>query len=101
MLPSLAVSEHWQWTGIAGHKMTNKSHPQKTCPMCRAAYEQETRTTILGLDRVSKMAPNGKQILKDVRLGMYRGAKIGESLSLQPSTLIYGNHALVTSMSCA
>ena len=43
----------------------------------RAAYEQETRTTILGLDRVSKVAPNGKEILKDVRIAMYKGAKIG------------------------
>ena len=43
----------------------------------RAAYEQETRTTILGLDRVSKVAPNGKEILKDVRFAMYKGAKIG------------------------
>ncbi|CAL5227645.1 g10651 [Coccomyxa viridis] len=42
-----------------------------------AAYEQETRTTILGLDRVSKVAPNGKEILKDVRIAMYKGAKIG------------------------
>ena len=44
---------------------------------CRAAYEQETRTTILALDKVSKVAPNGKQVLKDVGLGMYKGAKIG------------------------
>ncbi|CAK0752347.1 hypothetical protein CVIRNUC_002139 [Coccomyxa viridis] len=42
-----------------------------------AAYEQETRTTILALDKVSKVAPNGKQVLKDVGLGMYKGAKIG------------------------
>ena len=48
-----------------------------SCAMCRAAYEQETRTTILGLDRVSKVAPNGKEILKDVRIAMYKGAKIG------------------------
>lgn len=47
------------------------------CALCRAAYEQETRTTILGLDRVSKVAPNGKEILKDVRIAMYKGAKIG------------------------
>mmetsp|Transcript_6359 Transcript_6359/g.17783 ORF Transcript_6359/g.17783 Transcript_6359/m.17783 type:complete len:652 (+) Transcript_6359:178-2133(+) len=42
-----------------------------------AAYEQETRKIILSLDRVSKVAPNGKQILKNVGLGMYLGAKIG------------------------
>ena len=48
-----------------------------SCALCRAAYEQETRTTILGLDRVSKVAPNGKEILKDVRISMYKGAKIG------------------------
>jgi prefoldin subunit 5 len=43
----------------------------------RAAYKEETRTTILTLDRVSKRAPNGKQILKDIGLGIYLGAKIG------------------------
>lgn len=42
-----------------------------------SAYSQETRKIILSLDRVSKVAPNGKQILKNVGLGMYLGAKIG------------------------
>ena len=42
-----------------------------------AAYATETRSIILSLDRVSKTAPNGKQILKNVGLGMYLGAKIG------------------------
>ncbi len=31
----------------------------------------------MSLDRVSKIAPNGKQILDRVGLGMYLGAKIG------------------------
>ena len=44
---------------------------------CRSAYATETRSIILSLDRVSKVAPNGKQILKNVGLGMYLGAKIG------------------------
>lgn len=43
----------------------------------RSAYSQETRKIILSLSRVSKVAPNGKQILKNVGLGMYLGAKIG------------------------
>ena len=43
----------------------------------RSAYASETRSIILSLDRVSKTAPNGKQILKNVGLGMYLGAKIG------------------------
>ncbi|CAG9467483.1 unnamed protein product [Pedinophyceae sp. YPF-701] len=29
------------------------------------------------MDKITKVAPNGKQILKDVTLGMYLGAKIG------------------------
>ena len=33
---------------------------------------------ILTMDRVSKTVPSGKQILKDIGLGMYKGAKIGE-----------------------
>jgi len=44
---------------------------------CRSAYQTETRSTILTLDKVCKTAPNGKELLKNVSLGMYRGAKIG------------------------
>lgn len=44
---------------------------------CRGAYSQETREIILSLDRATKTAPNGKQILKNVGVGMYLGAKIG------------------------
>jgi len=32
---------------------------------------------ILSLDRANKTAPNGKQILKNVGVAMYLGAKIG------------------------
>jgi len=42
-----------------------------------SAYTQETRRTILTMHKVSKRAPNGKEILKNVSLGMYLGAKIG------------------------
>ncbi|DBA71404.1 TPA: hypothetical protein ACH3X2_011207 [Trebouxia sp. C0005] len=41
------------------------------------AYTQETRDVILSLDRATKTAPNGKQILKNVGVAMYLGAKIG------------------------
>lgn len=44
---------------------------------CRGAYTQETRDVILSLDRATKTAPNGKQILKNVGVAMYLGAKIG------------------------
>ncbi len=47
------------------------------CRCRRAAYKEETRSIILSLDKVSKTAPNGKQILNKVGLGMYLGAKIG------------------------
>jgi len=42
-----------------------------------AAYSQETRKIILSLDRVSKVTPQGKELLKNINLGMYLGAKIG------------------------
>lgn len=42
-----------------------------------SAYAQETRKTILSLSGVGKTLPSGKQILKDINLGMYLGAKIG------------------------
>lgn len=61
---------------------------------CRAAYKEETRTTILQLDRVSKMAPNGKQVLKDIGLGMYKGAKIGEPLKALTPIIRTGSTSL-------
>ena len=48
------------------------------CAGHRSAYKEETRTTILALDRVSKTASSGKQILSNIGIGMYKGAKIGE-----------------------
>ena len=42
-----------------------------------AAYEQETRKTIIGFQGVSKTASNGTPIIKDISLSMYLGAKIG------------------------
>ena len=42
-----------------------------------AAYEQETRKTIVGFQRVSKTASDGTPIIKDISLSMYLGAKIG------------------------
>lgn len=42
-----------------------------------SAYTQETRKIILGLEKVRKVTPTGKEILKNINLGMYLGAKIG------------------------
>ena len=42
-----------------------------------AAYAQETRKTILTMNRLNKVTPNGKVLLKSVSLGIYLGAKIG------------------------
>ena len=53
------------------------AHQSHNVLRCSAAYKEETRKMILTLNHVSKTAPNGKQILKDVGLGMYLGAKIG------------------------
>lgn len=41
------------------------------------AYTQETRKIILSLQKIRKVTPNGKEILKNINLGMYLGAKIG------------------------
>jgi len=43
----------------------------------REAYGQETRKVILSLEKIRKVAPNGKELLKNINLGMYLGAKIG------------------------
>ena len=91
----LSLAHHVAQTGLSASSMGSSSRypcdaPAESCASlqeqracsssawCRAAYEQETRTTILALDKVSKVAPNGKQVLKDVGLGMYKGAKIGK-----------------------
>lgn len=42
-----------------------------------SSYSQETRRIILSLQRIRKVAPNGKEVLNNVSLGMYLGAKIG------------------------
>ena len=55
------------------------------CMGDRAAYEQETRSVILSASRLTKMAPNGKQVLKDVSVAMYKGAKIGAPFPLTPA----------------
>lgn len=41
------------------------------------AYTQETRKIILSLDKIRKVTPTGKELLKNINLGMYLGAKIG------------------------
>eukprot|EP00897_Mesotaenium_endlicherianum_P006106 jgi/Mesen1/5523/ME000279S04727 len=41
------------------------------------AYQNETRKIILSVRNLQKVAPNGKQILKGINVGMYLGAKIG------------------------
>ena len=69
MLASKGAKQH-PWRIHTAHQS-----PNVIC--CSAAYKEETRKMILTLNHVSKTAPNGKQILKDVGLGMYLGAKIG------------------------
>lgn len=41
------------------------------------AYQNETRKVILSVNKLQKVAPSGKEILKNISLGMYLGAKIG------------------------
>jgi ATPase subunit of ABC transporter with duplicated ATPase domains len=42
-----------------------------------SSYSQETRKIILGLEKIRKVSPSGKEILNNINLGMYLGAKIG------------------------
>lgn len=66
--------------GKSAGKPPSNSHPNyKSAGDVRegSAYAEETRDVILSLDRATKIAPNGKQILKNVGLAMYLGAKIG------------------------
>ena len=48
---------------------------------CRTAYEQETRKIILSLENVTKVAPNGKQILNKVGLGELRSCQVRSGCS--------------------
>lgn len=57
--------------GTAGTRSSTKEVRQG------ASYSQETRKIILSLERIRKVAPNGKEVLNNVSLGMYLGAKIG------------------------
>ena len=45
---------------------------KEVVPLCRTAYEQETRKIILSLEDVTKITPNGNQILNKVSLGAVR-----------------------------
>ncbi|XP_024526684.1 uncharacterized protein LOC9652383 [Selaginella moellendorffii] len=51
-----------------------KSSPQSPSS---SAYAKETRRVVFSLQNVGKVTPMGKQILKNINLGMYMGAKIG------------------------
>jgi energy-dependent translational throttle protein EttA len=42
-----------------------------------SAYQTETRKIILSLSKVRKVTPQGKELIKNINLGMYLGAKIG------------------------
>lgn len=42
-----------------------------------SAYKEETRKIILSLEKIRKVTPTGKEILKNINIGMYLGAKIG------------------------
>ncbi|GAQ85327.1 hypothetical protein KFL_002290170 [Klebsormidium nitens] len=42
-----------------------------------SAYQNETRKIILSVRNLRKVTPQGKELLKNINLGMYLGAKIG------------------------
>ena len=56
--------------GNQGHKSPGKVNEG-------SAYQTETRKIILSLGKVRKVTPNGKELIKNINLGMYLGAKIG------------------------
>ena len=56
--------------GNQGHKSPGKVKEG-------SAYQTETRKIILSLGKVRKLTPNGKELIKNINLGMYLGAKIG------------------------
>ena len=57
-------------SGNQGHKSPGKVKEG-------SAYQTETRKIILSLGKVRKVTPNGVQLIKNINLGMYLGAKIG------------------------
>ena len=56
--------------GNQGHKSPGKVKEG-------SAYQTETRKIILSLSKVRKVTPTGKELIKNINLGMYLGAKIG------------------------
>lgn len=42
-----------------------------------SAYQTETRKIILSMNKVRKVTPTGKELIRNINLGMYLGAKIG------------------------
>jgi sulfate-transporting ATPase len=42
-----------------------------------SAYANETRRIILSVQKLRKVTPTGKELLKNINIGMYLGAKIG------------------------
>lgn len=61
-----------QCTGNAAVRWPQQGDVLMHLRHCRTAYEQETRKIILSLEDVTKVAPNGKQILNKVGLGKLR-----------------------------
>ena len=56
--------------GNQGHKSPGKVKEG-------SAFQTETRKIILSLSKVRKVTPTGKELIKNINLGMYLGAKIG------------------------
>lgn len=66
----------YEKTGPGGAATTEKPRPKGDVRQ-GGAYSQETRKIILGLDKITKRTSNGKELLKNINIGMYLGAKIG------------------------
>ena len=65
--------------GGAAAKKQNQSMKSGGCKGVSegSAYQTETRKIILSLNKVRKVTPQGKELIKNINLGMYLGAKIG------------------------
>lgn len=71
---------------INGHALSNSRHPPLFSPASCLSFAPRPLLLLLvplilvqsvSLERIRKVAPNGKEVLNGVSLGMYLGAKIG------------------------
>ncbi|KAG0561837.1 hypothetical protein KC19_9G096300 [Ceratodon purpureus] len=63
--------------GGGGSVVQKERAPSSEGGAKESAYANETRKIILSVHKLKKVTPMGKELLKNISLGMYYGAKIG------------------------